>query len=182
MINIKGDTVILTEVSPRYFDYIISWRNNSENNRFLNQPFKLTLELQENWYKKYLKDETQGLLIAIDKINNIPFATIGWTDYDKNKKTCIAGRLLVGNKNYRGSEFWKEAVVLFNKYLYYDVGVNIMYAHIVKENIASIKWHLKWGWEKNNGVIEYPNELEVNGMQQYEYLRSKEKYDRWRYK
>lgn len=180
MIRIEGNNTILNEVCPEYFNYIISWRNDIVNNRYLNQPFQLTLELQKQWYERYIQDTTQGLFVAVDKNRNKPFATIGWTNYDKNSRSCIAGRLLVGDKKYRGSDLWKEAVDLFNNYLYCDVGIDIMYAHIVKDNIASIKWHLKWGWEKNNGVVVYPDELEVNNMQQEEFIRSKESYNMWR--
>ena len=65
---IEGKYVRLEEVCPKYFPKVIEWRNNPENNRFLNQPFKLTMELQQKWYEeKYLNDLTQGLFIIIDK-------------------------------------------------------------------------------------------------------------------
>ena len=36
-VRLEGRYVILEEVQPKYFPYIIEWRNNPENNRFLNQ-------------------------------------------------------------------------------------------------------------------------------------------------
>ena len=67
-IILEGKFVRLEEICPKYFAKVIEWRNNPENNRFLNQPFKLTMELEEKWYReKYLNDYTQGLLIAVDK-------------------------------------------------------------------------------------------------------------------
>ena len=108
-IVIEGKFVRLEEICPKYFSKLIEWRNNPDNNKFLNQPFKLTMELENKWYKeKYLNDMTQGLFVVIDKKKDKPFATIGYTDYDKNKKICIIGRLLVGEYNYRGSKYWKE--------------------------------------------------------------------------
>lgn len=166
----------LEEVQPKYFKYIIEWRNNPENNRFLNQPFKLTMELQTKWYEeKYLNDDTQGLFIMVDKENGTPFGTIGWTDYDKDTAICIAGRLLIGNLAYRGSMQWKEAAKLANDYLYETIKVENVYAHVVNENIASIKWHIKWGY-KENAKFKYPHEKIINGMQQKEYVRTKQMY------
>lgn len=175
-LRLNGKYVYLEEVQPKYFPYIIEWRNNPENNRFLNQPFKLTIELQTKWYEeKYLMDMTQGLFVALDKKNDVPFATIGWTDYNSDKKICIAGRLLVGNLLYRGSLEWKNAVKLANDYLYYILGVETVYAHIVKENTASIKWHEKWGYSINER-FKFPKEKVVNDMEQIEYYRTYDMY------
>ena len=89
-IILEGKYVRLEEISPKYFEKVIEWRNNPELNKFLNQPFKLTMELEKQWYEeKYLNDMTQGLLIMVDKKNNLPFGTIGWTDYDSAKKYVL---------------------------------------------------------------------------------------------
>lgn len=170
-----GKSVILDEVQPKYFEKIIEWRNNPENNKFLNQPYKLTLELEQKWYENYLQDDTQGLFILIDKKNSIPFGTMGWTDFDKERQVCITGRLLVGVLNYRGSLYFKEAAELFNDYLYKNCRIKIMYAHVVEKNIASIKWHKKWGYKLNNN-FEFPQEMIVNGMKQIEFYREYNDY------
>ena len=176
-IVLEGKFVRLEEISPKYFSKIIEWRNNPENNRFLNQPFKLTMKLQKKWYEeKYLNDLTQGLLVMIDNKNNIPFGTIGWTDYDKQEKICITGRLLVANLLYRGSKQWLEAALLVNDYLYSVLKVNKIYAHVVVENIASHKWHKKWGFKENVYIYRFPNETFVNNMKQKEYFRTYEQY------
>ena len=46
----------------------------------------------------------------------------------------------------------------------------MLYAHVVIENFASVKWHNKRGFIKNTSEVKYPEELTVNGMQQEEYL------------
>lgn len=170
-----GEHVILEEINPKYFNKIIEWRNNPENNKFLNQLYELTLDLQQKWYENYLQDDTQGLFILIDKEKDSPFGTMGWTNFDKNEKTCITGRLLIGDLNYRGSLYFKEATELFNDYLYKDCRIKIMYAHVVEENIASIKWHKKWGYKLNN-EFEFPQEMIVNEMKQIEFYRAYNDY------
>lgn len=170
-IRLEGKYVIVEEVTSKYFDKIIEWRNNPEFNKFLNQPYKLTMELQKKWYDNYLNDYTQGLFILVDKNTNIPFATMGYTDYDFVNGVLISGRLLVGEVQYRGSKEWNEGVNLIYSYFYQDLKVTYVYAHVVKENIPSIKWHLKHGFKKNDKIARYPHELEVNGMLQDEYLK-----------
>ena len=67
-LRLEGKTVIVEEIQPKYFPYVIEWRNNPELNKFLNQPYKLTPEIEKKWYEeKYLQDTTQALLIMLDK-------------------------------------------------------------------------------------------------------------------
>lgn len=176
-LRLEGKYVYLEEVQPKYFPYIIEWRNNPGNNKFLNQPFKLTMELQTNWYEgKYLKDMSQGLFVMVDKSNDVPFGTIGWTDFNENTKTCISGRLLVDSIKYRVSKEFLEATLLYNNYIYYSLGVMKVYAHIVKENKASLSWSKNWGFRLNLEGIKFPNELFINDMVQDEYVRNLNDY------
>ena len=163
--------VNLEEVSAIYFPYIIAWRNDPVNNRYLNQPFHLDMEKQRAWYERYMADDTQGLLVVIDKENDTPFATMGWTDYDAERHRCITGRLLVGDHRYRGSAHFAEATLLFADYVYDTLGVDVCYAHIVCENAASLRYHEKYGFRRNEGEMQFPEERIVNGMEQVEYLR-----------
>ena len=171
---LNGQIVNLVEVTESYFHYIIAWRNDPVNNRYLNQPFHLDMEKQRAWYEHYMADDTQGLLVVVDKEDNTPFATMGWTDYDVERHRCITGRLLVGDRRYRGSAHFAEATLLFADYVYDTLGVDVCYAHIVCENTASLRYHEKYGFHPNEGEMQFPEERIVNGMEQVEYLRWRE--------
>ncbi len=173
-LRFEGNAVYLEEVAEIYFPYIIAWRNDPLNNRYLNQPFPLDMEKQQAWYRHYLSDPTQGLLIVVDKQHDTPFATMGWTDHIPEERLCITGRLLVGDRRYRGSSLFAEATLIFADYMYGAFGVDICYAHIVRENLSSIRYHEKYGFYQNTGAIHFPDELVVNGMEQVEYIRSKD--------
>ena len=172
--HLNGSMTKLREVTPAYFPYIISWRNDPANNRYLNQPYRLDMEKQRAWYEHYMADDTQGLLVVVDKENDTPFATMGWTAYDAERHRCITGRLLVGDRRYRGSTHFAEATLLFADYVYDTLGVDICYAHIVRENAASLRYHEKYGFHQNEGEMQFPEERIVNGMEQVEYLRRRE--------
>ena len=43
-LRLEGNTVYLEETAEKYFPYIIAWRNDPLNNRYLNQPFLLDME------------------------------------------------------------------------------------------------------------------------------------------
>ena len=171
---LEGNAVYLAEAAEKYFPYIIAWRNDPLNNRYLNQPFLLDMEKQRAWYRHYCADPTQGLLVVVDKQNDVPFATMGWTDHIPVERICITGRLLVGDRRYRGSPLFAEATLLFAEYMYGAFGVDACYAHVVCENTPSIRYHEKYGFHRHQGSARFPDELTVNGMKQVEYVRSKE--------
>ena len=170
-IHLNGHMVCLNEVTAEYFPHIIAWRNDPVNNQYLNHPFRLDMEKQRAWYESYVNDATQGLLVVVDKENDTPFATMGWTDHDVERHRCITGRLLVGDRRYRGSAHFAEATLLFADYVYDTLGVDVCYAHIVRENAASLRYHEKYGFHPNEGEMQFPEERIVNGMEQIEYLR-----------
>ena len=174
-LRLEGRAVILDEIQPKYFPYVIEWRNNPKLNRFLNQPFELTMELETNWYeKKFLHDNTQGFMVMIDKETMIPFGTIGWTDFDSAKRRLISGRLILGNSHYAHQPAFLESSIVLDDYLYNFV--DIQYCHVVKENRKALHFDTFRGFAENKGEIQYPHELFVNGMEQIEFYRTKEMY------
>ena len=178
-VELLGRKVILKELSPEYFPYVVSWRNDKNLNKFLNQPRKLTMETQTLWYQnRYLVDDTQGLMIFIDKENGTPFATLGWTDMDREKRRCILGRLLLGNPEYRNHAGFLEGFFLLADYLYQYV--DMMHIHVVTDNRKAIRLNKKLGFVENHGEIQYPHELFVNNLHQREYYRTKEMYQKVR--
>ncbi len=174
-LRLEGKTVILEEIAPKYFSYVVEWRNNPALNKYLNQPFVLSDEKERDWYENvYLKDDTQGLMIMVDKKNGVAFGTCGWTDLDLREKQCICGRILRGDDSYKGTPALQEALFVLADYLYQFV--DVMYAHVVKENIPSLRLHERMGYVRHFGDFQYSEARSVNGMGQIEYYRGEEQY------
>jgi len=177
-ILLQGKEVFLDEIQPKYFPYVIEWRNNKNLNRYLNHPQDLTLESQTWWYEqRYLQDETQGFLVMVDKSNERPFATFGWTDMDLQKNLCIEGRLLLGDSAYANSFAFLEGIILLNDYIYGKV--ETVYIHVGVENKKALRLNKRLGFIPNDGEIQFPHELFVNGDKnrpQIEMYRTKEMY------
>ena len=138
----------------------------------------MTLENQTRWYEeKYLPDDTQGFLIMVDKANDKPFATFGWTDLDLNKKICIEGRLLLGDSTYANSFAFLEGIILMNDYIYSKV--ETVYIHVGTANKKALSLNKRLGFIPNDGEIQFPHELFVNGDKnrpQIEMYRTKKMY------
>ena len=173
--RLEGKSVILEEIQPKFFPYVIKWRNNPELNKFVNQPFKLTLELEQKWFEEiYLKDETQGLWIMLDKKTQTPFGTTGFTDLDRKNRVAIGGRLMLGDESFAHHQAFFESFFVGSDHIYGMI--DIQYAHVVKNNRKALRLNKMFGYLPNTDKIEYPHELFRNGMEQQEFYRTKEMY------
>ena len=174
-LRLEGKSVVVEEIQPKYFPYVIEWRNNPELNKFLNQPYKLTFELEQKWFEEvYLNDDTQAFLLIIDKETQTPFGTTGYTDFDEKNRVNIGARLLLGNENFAQHSAFIEGLVISSDYFYKFV--DVQYSHVVKKNAKALRMNKFLGYVQNKGEIKYPQELFRNGMEQVEFYRTKEMY------
>ncbi len=175
---IRGHKCKLVEIEEKYFVDVINWRNTPSINKYLNQSFKLTLELQRKWYENYLKDGTQILYIILDENDN-PVGTTGYTNIDYINRCAVGGRLIIDDK-YRGTEITLYYTVALAKeaYKYFDY----IYCHIVSDNVKAIRLNIKNGSILN--VNPRYKELCTNSSYTMnEYISSKEDfYDSENYK
>lgn len=174
-LRLEGKSVILEEIQPKFFPYVIEWRNNPELNKFLNQPYELTFELEQKWFEEvYLKDDTQAFLLIIEKKTQTPFGTTGYTDLDRKNRLNIGARLLIGNENFAQHPAFIEGLIISSDYFYKFV--DVQYSHVVKKNVKALRMSKFLGYVQNKGEIKFPHELFVNGMEQVEFYRTKEMY------
>lgn len=174
-LRLEGRAVILEEVSPKYFPYIVEWRNDPALNKFLNQPFKLTLEMERKWYEEvYLPDDRQLLWVIIDKATQTPIGTTGHTHMDFEKRRCIGARTLLGNQKFANQPAFLEGFFVGSVHMHGFA--DVQYIHVVKENRKALQLNKFMGFVPNDGEIQYPEELFVNGMEQIELYRTKEMF------
>ena len=178
LLRLEGISVVLDEIQPKYFPYIIKWRNDKLLNKFLNQPEDLTLESQTKWYKKhYLKDDAQGFMVMVDKKTGTPFGTLGWTEMDTEKRMCIMGRLILGNSEFKNAPAFLESFFVLSDYIYSFV--DTVYIQLDPNNKKACRLNKRFGFVPNKGVIQYPKALIVDSKpdcKQIEHYRTKEMY------
>ena len=163
----------LEEIEPKFFPYVIKWRNDPKLNRYLNQPFVLTEELERKWYEEtYLPDDTQGFLIGIDKKTGEPFGTTGWTDLDLENRRCVMMRLLSISATYAFHTM--EAHLLISDYLYEQV--DTIFGNVSTDNLEAMRFNEMCGLKENKNEPVYPELLHVNGLSMIEIIRTKEQY------
>lgn len=175
-IRLRGKMVSLRGINETDFGKIVKWRNDPEINRYLNQPFRLTVEMQAKWYyEKYLPSD-DILFVFVTNDSNIPIGTLGVNDIDYDLRRAIAGRLLIGEKKYRGSVELLEGNLIFYDFLFYILGLKEVYCHIVRENKKAIALDTRLGFFINKSCNVYPDYCCVNNMHLIEMVNTKASY------
>ena len=176
--TIIGHKCKLVEIEEKYFEHVINWRNDSDINKYLNQPYKLTLDLQKKWYESYLNDNTQILYIILDEFD-IPVGTTGFTHIDYENRCAISGRLII-DKKYRGTEIVLNYYIALAEeaFKYFDY----IYGHVVVNNDRANRLNLKSGYKLSTS-IKYPELCKNDRFVIEEYVSTKvDFYNSYNYK
>ena len=177
-ISLRGRLVTMKGMDREDFEDIIAWRNDPENTKYLNQPYILTLELQQKCYEeKYLQSD-DILFVFVDNCSGKRIGTLGVNDIDYDHRVAIAGRLLIGEREYRGSPELLEGNLVFYDFLFNILGFNDVYCHIVKENKKAFALDKRLGFQENTQTPRYPHYCHVNGMDQVELINTRESFER----
>ena len=173
-LKLEGKLVTLEEIEPKFFPYVIKWRNDPKLNRYLNQPFVLTEELEQRWYDNVYTTMRggQGFLIGIDKKSGKPFGTIGWEGFDLENSCCYHGRLLCSDPIF--SLQLIDMQFTFSDFMHEKI--ETIFISVAKINRQSLRFNKSVGFVENRGKIQYPENLMINGMEHVEMYRTKEMY------
>lgn len=174
-----GQFVNLKPIDENDFEEIIRWRNDPDNNRYLNQSYRLDLDLQKKWYNESYVKSNDILFIIIAKEGKKKIGTIGINNLDLEKKMGILGRLLIGEIEYRGSKELIEAMVLMYDYIFNDLMVENLYGHCVTENEKVLSFDKKFGFSPTEETV-FPQYCHVNSMNLIEMLNTPQNYERVR--
>ncbi len=161
----------LVEIEEKYFESIISWRNDPSINKYLNQPFKLTLELQRKWYENYIKDDTQILYVILNE-NDEAVGTTGYTNIDYFGRTAVTGRFIIDH-NYRSTDIILNYSVALAEEAYKNF--DYIYSHIIVDNVRAIRTNIKNGARLNDNP-KYPELCTNDKFIMNEYVSIKEDF------
>ena len=176
-IILKGTLVTLKSMCEDDFDAIVGWRNNPENMRYMNQPFTLTLELQQRWYEKTYLPSNDILFIFIENSTGKKFGTVGAYDFRQEKSTIVTGRLIIGEREFRRSPELLEGMILFYDYLFYTMHNQTLYCHVAEENKPAMSLNRRFGFVENAGKPIYPRWREANNIKLTELVCDLDSYE-----
>lgn len=132
-------------------DYVLinKWRNNSEiKKNFAANSLFISSERDKKWVEDRIFNDRKDITLAIClKENDIIIGFTSIKDIDHwNKKVEWSG-IVIGEEKDRGKGYSLEVQKLVLRYLFYDLGMNRVYAYQLENNEASISMVKSIGFE-----------------------------------
>lgn len=106
---------------------------------------------EKQWIENAIKDSKNIRLAVCLKENNLHIGNVYITDINLQNRSGIS-HVLIGNRNYWGKGYATEAYHLLLDYAFKERNFHRIVAHVLEDNIASIKLHLKCGY-KQEGIL-----------------------------
>ena len=146
-IILKEKNIFLRPLTKKDSRLIVKWRNNPEIQRWFFSSEQFTLENQVRWYEEYKRKEDARCFIICEKRGK-PIGTVSLYDIDLKKKSAQFGRLLIGEAQYRGRGYAKQATKAIIRYAFCKLKLKRVFLEIFKDNIKAISIYRKCGFQE----------------------------------
>lgn len=145
--------------------YRLKWWRNPKATKFLNDiPKKNTVETQNKWFDKYLKDEEKKFFTIL--FDNLPIGMVGLFDIDKINKSASVF-IIIGDDKFHGQGVGKKAMNFIVNYGFKKLNLHKIKLGVAEKNIGAIKCYETVGFKKE-GICK--DEFLINGKYQNEIL------------
>lgn len=135
------------------------WRNEeNKNSTFVNTKF-ITEENQLSWYNSYKNSNNDMMFIIVYR--NIKVGMIGLYEIDYDNKKAEFGRLLIGDKNFRGKNLGFECTKALCQYGINNLSLNKIKLEVFKNNDYAVNVYKKVGFKTIGEIIENSVEMLV---------------------
>jgi len=143
MIVLQGDRVILREITEEDSEVVVRWRNAELTRKVFFSDEVLTVEKQLEWIKAY-RQNLSDITFIIEK-DGRPIGMIAL--YNIREDTAEFGRLLIGETEFKGQGFAKEASKLALDYGFNNLGLKSVYARVFEDNKPAVRLYLSLGFK-----------------------------------
>ncbi len=169
---IMGLCIDLVPVKEEFFHDIVGLRNQEKTRHFLNQQFLLTIDMQREWYQKYM-ERSDDLYWCIRNKEGVVVGVIRL--YDISSVSCTQGSFILYEKYSMGMPYALEAEILSLEFAFEKLGVNFIINEDRGDNKAMNSLTKKMGFQ-------FEKEVEVRDEKFNRYILYKENCKLGKYK
>lgn len=156
-ITLKGEKVYLRALEPEDLDFVYQ----AENDEHLWQLSSTVTPFSKDTIKQYLEhalrdiyDVKQLRLVICNQKSSQAIGMIDLFEFDPKNRRVGLGILILEKAN-RGLGFGAEAIQLLINYCFKHLEVHQVYAHILENNIPSIKLFEHLGFEQTSCLKDW---------------------------
>ena len=141
------ENVYLRPLQHSDIEYLRIWRNDSNNNKFLNKTPYITEEMQESWFKSYLTD--MGIITFAIIEESVLHRVVGSLSlYNFEKDSVEIGKVMVGDSEAHGLKIGTNATKAATLIAFEQLKINRVYLHIFEQNIPGVKSYQNAGFKE----------------------------------
>jgi perosamine synthetase len=142
-----GKKVRLRGIEANDLELLREWRNKKDIRQWFFHQEPITMEQQQEWYNRYLKDDSDRMFIIENVKTHEPIGSIAIYHIDHNNKQAELGRTMIGNRKYLGKGCAREATLLLVKSVFRDLKLNRVFMEALNHNSRVIALHESCGFE-----------------------------------
>jgi len=149
---LENDTLKLRLVEPEDYELIRNWRTDTQEYNSFFEFRPITKKQNENFYEKH-SDEFNFCIIYQD--TNEVIGTISILNIDNRNRNAEMGRVLIGNKKYRGKGLIKIAIELVKEYSFKHLNIRKLYCTVFENNKYAQQAYIACGFEQEANLKEH---------------------------
>jgi len=147
---IEGRRVILRSVRNSDIQYFLKWLDDPEIALLLGRYFP-TSEFDERRWLIEAPERGDIIFTIIDKATGQPIGNCRFGGIDFKNQRAESG-ILIGEKDYWGKGYGKEALELLVDYGFTELNLNSIYTLVISSNERSIKTHKQIGFREQGRI------------------------------
>lgn len=142
-------------------EIVRAWRFDFDNYNYFYEFIPNSAIANEEWIKTAIKNKNEINFVIESITDKTPIGIISLIDIDYRNQKCEMGRVLIGNKSYRGKGLGKEIINLLLNYAFSHLNMQKIYCEVFEENTAAKNLYLKSGFVQEGIFI---NHIYKNGQ------------------
>lgn len=152
--------VLIRQLKEDDLEFLRSWRNDSNNTKFLRPIPYITVEMQRKWFEAYLAN-TEEMTFAIEEIEDIHCIVGSMALYNFSGVEAEFGKILIGDSHAHGKSVGVNALEALKIIAKEKLHIQKLYLHVFMQNKTAIRVYQKVGFEiedehiADNGFREY---------------------------
>ncbi|NLO11369.1 MAG: GNAT family N-acetyltransferase [Candidatus Cloacimonetes bacterium] len=143
----KQFRVFLRALEPEDYEIIHKWRNDDEVALFFSGTRRFTSTLNEKkWLEDRIFDRNSVSCVTCLKETGEAIGCVFINSIDLLNKNGVSG-CFIGEKQHWSKGYATDALILMLKHVFYDKGLERVWAGVFEENTASLRMAEKCGYK-----------------------------------
>lgn len=141
---IQQGELIFRPITELDIENMRQWRNKEGIRQSFIYQEHISVEQQEQWYRKYIKAENDIMFIIEYKTK--PIGTVALYNIDINKREAEFGRLMIGEVETRGLGIGQIAAKTMCEFGFKELNLDRIILEVFKDNDYAIRAYEKAGF------------------------------------